>query len=109
MLKDVKVKTKENGSKKSYASHVMSAGNVYPLHGENEEFTPDFNFHYKTHDIPNENELSTMLTGKPHVSNGVSLVNIAEEAANKAINGKVLSNDDADRLGNDIVKGSRMD
>ena len=90
----------ENGKKKSYASHVMSTGNVYPLHGGHESYYPDFNFHYKTHDIPNENELSLMITGhKPKKPDGVSLVNIAKEAATKALNGKVIPNDDADKLG----------
>jgi len=79
----------------------MSTGNVAPLHGEPDEFTPEFNFHYKTHDIPNENELSQMITGKksPKAA-GVSLINIARDAANKALNGNVLPNDEADKLGN---------
>ena len=106
----------QNGKKKSYASHVSSTSIVSPLHGEPDDFVPDFNFHYKTHDIPNENELSLMINGnKPKKQDGVSLLNIAREAANKALNGKVIPNDDADKLGmlfhkNDsIVSVERLD
>ena len=98
-----KIKGKaQNGNKKSYASHVTSTDSMNPMHGQPEEFMPDFNFHYKTHDIPNENELSLMINGnkpKKSVSGGVSLLNIAKEAADKALNGKVIPNDDADKLG----------
>ena len=103
--KDDKLSSIQNGKKKSYASHVTSTEGVSPLHGEPVEFTQDFNFHYKTHDIPNENELSLMINGqKPKKQDGVSLLNIAREAANKALNGKVIPNDDADKLGRYIVQ-----
>ena len=102
--RDNQLSNTQNGKKKSYASHVSSTSSVAPLHGEPEDFTADFNFHYKTHDIPNENELSLMITGnKPKKQDGVSLLNIAREAATKALNGKVIPNDDADKLGRSCI------
>lgn len=77
-----------------HASHVAYVDDVKP---EYDEFEPEFTFHYPTHEIPSENELSAAITGRKDKQKGVSI--LADEKKITSHDGMKLADDQADRLG----------